>query len=494
MRAAGRLVAVSTLVAGVLSAVSTPAGAATAAPAWLARVNAIRIAAGLSGVTESPAWDAGLDHHLTYLEKTDPSLLTGQYASAHTENPASPYYTSDGAAEGGSSDLAYGTSSNLDAINRWLAAPFHAIGMLRPGLEQVAFFRHARSGDAGLDVLSGLTGFGIPPAAPILFPGNGATTDFVAFGGESPSPVETCHAEHPHADYSQAGLPIIAMLPDDPAVGLGATLSLAGGGTVSTGGPNLCVVDPNTYTSTDPVYGPTGAAILAGDRAVLLIPRTPLVNGTYSVDIAQPSQPDISWSFTLSAALVPQNAPSIYRFGAPLRVGTVLQAEPGFWDAGGSHIYFPDMQFAYRWYAGGAPISGATALTYTLGPADVGKRISVRVTATEPGYTTGSASSQRTALVQPGVLTCVSRPQIVGTPKVGRRLRADSGYWQPVTPTTFHYRWFADGEPIPNATHRSFVLTRSQRGERVAVHVRASTAGYQPKTARSVATGPVTRR
>jgi len=55
----------------------------------------------------------------------------------HTENPASPYYTSDGATEGGDSDLVEGVVvGDVQTIDTWLTAPFHAIGMLRAQLSQ----------------------------------------------------------------------------------------------------------------------------------------------------------------------------------------------------------------------------------------------------------------------------------------------------------------------------------------------------------------------
>lgn len=109
------------LVAGTgLAAAAAPRTGASPQPAasphpsvsdpqdWLAEVNLYRSAAGLNPVTANTAWDTGLQHHFTYLQKTDPSLMTGPYKSAHTENPASPYYTKDGAQEGGSSDLLEG--------------------------------------------------------------------------------------------------------------------------------------------------------------------------------------------------------------------------------------------------------------------------------------------------------------------------------------------------------------------------------------------------
>ncbi len=265
------------------------------APAWLDEINRYRQADGLAAVTEQPAWDAGLQAHLNYLANTPQSYFTGQYQSLHTENPASPYYTADGAQEAGRSDLAVGgNTSELDAIDGWLTAPFHAIGMLRPALTQVALGFDAAHQAAALDVIGGLN-FAAPPAtAPVLFPGPGMTTNLSAFsGGESPNPLETCQWT------GAAGLPLIALLTQAPAAGLGATLTGPGGAmTVANG--QLCIVDETDWVSSDGVYGPTGANILHNDRAVLLFPRAALGSGTYSAAITQPGQAAITWSFTVA--------------------------------------------------------------------------------------------------------------------------------------------------------------------------------------------------
>jgi hypothetical protein len=161
--------------------------------------------------------------------------------------------------------------------------------MLRPALQEVAFDSNPTTGDAGLDVLSGLTGPSTD-SNPVLFPGPGMTTDLTSFGGELPDPLQTC------GWTGGAGLPLIALLPSAPATGLTATLA-GPNGTESTSAGNLCVVDENTYVSTDPIYGPTGLSILQSDNAVFLIPRAPLAEGSYTATINQPSVSPITWSF-----------------------------------------------------------------------------------------------------------------------------------------------------------------------------------------------------
>jgi len=309
-RVALSVLAMALTMAGAIAG-ATPklASAAAGDPDWLNEINVYREASGLQLVSEQPSWDMGLQEHLTYLGLTPSSYLAGAYESEHTENPASPYYTPRGAQEAGSSNLlAGGADTSLAAIDRWLAAPFHAVGMLRPALSQVAFVRDSTFESAGLDVISGFDLSAPPSTTPVLFPGNGMTTDLTTFGGEQPSPVGSCA---PAASPAQAyGLPIIALLPQAPDPALLAQVRGPDGSVESSQDGSLCVVDEDTYQSTDPIYGPTGAQILQGDKAVFLIPNAPLTAGRHWVTITQPGQPDISWSFVVAPTEVPQSAGS----------------------------------------------------------------------------------------------------------------------------------------------------------------------------------------
>lgn len=283
------------LAAGPAAIAAGPSAAR--ARTWLQEINYYRVGAGLKPVTSNAAWVTGIRNHLKYLEKTPASLMTGQYASAHTENPKSKYYTKSGALEASRSDLLLGSAGTpLGDIDGWLTAPFHGIGMLRAGLTKVAF---ANGFDgAGLDVLGGLT-FGAPFTKPIMFPGRNVTTNLTAYSGnELPNPLQSCH--YPKADKDKpVGLPIIVLLPKTPSKSLTATLAFPHGGSEGTAGRTLCLVDQFTYHSTDTVYGPTGLAILKGDHAVLLFPSGTLKAGTFKVTIHNGPKTSYSWPFTV---------------------------------------------------------------------------------------------------------------------------------------------------------------------------------------------------
>jgi hypothetical protein len=73
------------------------------------------------------------------------------------------------------------------------------------------------------------------------------------------------------------------------------------------------------------------------------------------------------------------------------RLRSVLIARPGAWTDGTS--------FAYRWFADGLVIRGATHSTLRLTPTEVGKSITVEVTGTKPGYSDASVVSAPSAAV-----------------------------------------------------------------------------------------------
>jgi alpha-tubulin suppressor-like RCC1 family protein len=73
------------------------------------------------------------------------------------------------------------------------------------------------------------------------------------------------------------------------------------------------------------------------------------------------------------------------------KVGQVLSAKPGVWEAG--------VRLSYQWYRGTAKISNATSATYKLVAADFGKQISVAVSGTKKGLPTVINRSLKTGKI-----------------------------------------------------------------------------------------------
>ena len=74
------------------------------------------------------------------------------------------------------------------------------------------------------------------------------------------------------------------------------------------------------------------------------------------------------------------------------KVGSTLTASAGTWNV-------DQVSVSYQWLRSGKSISGATGTTYKVGSSDIGKAITVRVTAKKSGYTSASAYSLSSGVV-----------------------------------------------------------------------------------------------
>jgi hypothetical protein len=267
--------------------------------AWLAELNRYRAAAGIGPVVENNTWSGGLWLHLQYLTFTTPDYFVSPYLTLDTENPFSPTATTRGtqeAAAAGSYILpAPAPPTTLLDINRWFSAPFRAIGLMRPGLSQVGFA--TGFGAAAMDVRSGLAN--TAASAPILFPGPGVTTGLRTLSGDSPDPLESCPQGWTPPFGSAFGQALIALLPSAPQVGMQASVT-GPTGSLSTTTGGLCMINENTYQSSDPSYAAAGASTLQDAHGVILIINQPYKPGTYTATITPSNAPPIVWSFNVS--------------------------------------------------------------------------------------------------------------------------------------------------------------------------------------------------
>jgi Cysteine-rich secretory protein family len=268
--------------------ISSAASAATPTPAfipptadWLTTVNYYRAMAGVGSVVEDPSMSSGAAAHSCYM------LYNG---ISHDETPGLQGYTPEGDVEGNAGNVAVSSQINTSArshVELWMSGPFHAIGILRPNLQSTGFGKCDLASTptwhsgATLDVLRGL-GNAPRPATPILFPGNGTTTNLDRFVAESPSPMTFCNWT------GAAGLPIIALMPE---AANNATASLTG----PDGQPiDVCVLSAANTTG-------VAQQILQGDNAVVIVPRTVLAQGSYNV-VANTSARQVNWGFTVDSA------------------------------------------------------------------------------------------------------------------------------------------------------------------------------------------------
>ena len=195
-----------------------------ASSGWLDRLNVWRMTAGLPLLTENSAWSAGDLLHATYMVKND--LVT------HYETPGVNLYTAEGDAAARNSNIEITSSTSrtdTQAIDWWMGAPFHAMGLMDPRLTQTGFgsYREVKPGwEAGfaVDDIRGnsFTGGNYP----VFWPGNGVSEPLTTYsGGEYPDPLQACPG------YSlPAGLPVFIEIGGNVATTAGPVHSFTGDG------------------------------------------------------------------------------------------------------------------------------------------------------------------------------------------------------------------------------------------------------------------------
>jgi len=251
-----------------------------ASGAWLSRLNTWRTSTGLSPLTENTTWSQGDYDHALYMVRND--LVT------HYETAGVPYYSvaGDTAARSGNIQVSSTTSStDVQAIDWWMAAPFHAMAMMDPRLTSTGFgsYRLVKSGwqeGATLDTSRGHSSSG--GTYPVYFPGNGITEPLTTYtGGESPNPLQACSGY-----TAPTGLPVFIEVGANVATTVGSVHSFTGNGVAL----SHCVIDSNNVAL---------SSYLSYRGGVILVPRAPLVAGVkYVVALTVNGKP-YTWSFTV---------------------------------------------------------------------------------------------------------------------------------------------------------------------------------------------------
>ena len=137
-------------------------------------------------------------------------------------------------------------------------------------------------------------------------------------------------------------------------------------------------------------------------------------------------------------------------------------------------------KFVYQWArcdaSGGncAPAPGATAATYTLGPADVGSTLEVSEVAWNNVGESAPAWSDPTTPVKSALPVNLAVPSVVGPPVAGQILAVQRGVWAN-GPTTFQYQWLrcdangASCQPIAGQTGLTYGITGEDVGSTLEV-------------------------
>lgn len=169
-----------------------------------------------------------------------------------------------------------------------------------------------------------------------------------------------------------------------------------------------------------------------------------------------------------------------------IAVGELLRVTTGEWQgAPQGHVY--------QWKRDGRPITGATEQAYLLTPGDAGRRISVDVAAIDELWF--GLYSYTTPATEPVAAGAPAAPQlgtqrVVGTPRVGVELRADTGAWD-LPGLRFAYEWVrttTDGAaPVVVSTASRYTPTTADvhnaaTGARLTLRITASRTGFESAT------------
>jgi hypothetical protein len=143
--------------------------------------------------------------------------------------------------------------------------------------------------------------------------------------------------------------------------------------------------------------------------------------------------------------------------------------------------------YSYTWQdcnssgASCSAISGATSSSYTLHASDVGKYVSVIVTASNAGGS-GTLTSASMGPVLPPAPVSSQAPAITGTAQQGKTLSVSNGTWNNA-PTAYSYAWEdcnssgANCVAIRGATSNSYVLSAADVGSTIVCVVSATGPG-----------------
>ena len=276
--------------------VPTPTSTPIGVTPWLEYVNQFRTQANLPPLIENSDWSYGDWLHSRYVVKND--------YPGHDEDPSNPWYTPEGAVAGASGNVMateWKEAPDEYAIDEWMTAPFHGICIIDPELQTTGFgsYRDAvglYQMGATLDVLRGLSN--IPPETtfPILYPkSEGRIWTLSYSGGELPNPWSSCPG---YGMDGRSGPPIMIQIGSgDQTPNVSAT-SFTQGSTPL----DHCVFDETNYYNPYPIDQDLGRSVLNTRDAIVIMPRSPLVDGQiYSVNV-NVNGAVYSWSFTATTS------------------------------------------------------------------------------------------------------------------------------------------------------------------------------------------------
>ena len=163
------------------------------------------------------------------------------------------------------------------------------------------------------------------------------------------------------------------------------------------------------------------------------------------------------------------------------QVGKPLQATTGAWATGATLVY--------SWKRSGLTTPISTVANYTPVAADIGKTLTVTVTASRAGFTTAVVPSSPTTAIVAGVFTDATAPTITGAARFGTKLTTTIGAW--ATGATATYAWKRSGSSTVIGTAASYTPVTADIGKTLSVTVKVTRAGFTTLTTAAAVTSTV---
>jgi uncharacterized protein YkwD len=293
---------------------------APSSDSWLARINYYRAMAGLDPVSKNSKMSDGDVKHARYMVKNYVGR-TNLGLDMHRESKDNQWYTAEGSIAGRTSDVIPPGGIELtdkQAIDLWVAGPFHRLPILNPSLKEAGFGSYDEDGESAMALqlrkptaLEDSTAFKPAPRSYIMpdrsgeedessagtsrvveFPPANATVPLAAFdSGEWPNPLASCPGYK-----APTGIPITLQLGGTvPPKIQSATL------TTNQQPLESCSFDASNYRGDDETQTVTGRGALQNYGAIVLIPRARLhSDASYEVSIVVDGR-SYQWTFQVGA-------------------------------------------------------------------------------------------------------------------------------------------------------------------------------------------------
>lgn len=225
--------------------------------------------------------------------------------------------------------------------------------------------------------------------------------------------------------------------------------------------------------------GGTGCVAISGATGTTYVATPADIGSKLNVTVTASNAAGSASSSSVVTALVTGAAPvntALPAITGTAKEGQLLSATTGTWTGTATITY------AYQWQQCSPSctnISGATASTYRLVAAQVGKTIKVVLTATN-GTGSASATSAATATVTTGAPVNTALPVVTGTTTQGQVLSSTTGTWVGTATITYARQWKRCNSVggsctnISGATGTTYTLVAADVGNTIKLTVTAT--------------------